>query len=140
VPKVLPNKITAQGWALAPIASATRPQRAPLTVILGGKKMPGTEDGPGPFAGATIGAALGWRPPTCGSGQPDLAAARPQGYRPKERDMAAAPESGSSPTSSPRPGPGGGARLSHVSPLDDLASPASVRANRPALGVPEARP
>jgi hypothetical protein len=42
----LPNKITAQGWALAPIASATRPQGAPLTVILGGKRMPGTEDGP----------------------------------------------------------------------------------------------
>jgi hypothetical protein len=45
---VLPGKITAQGWALAPIASATRPQGAPLTVILGGKRMPGTEDGPGP--------------------------------------------------------------------------------------------
>lgn len=44
---VLPNKITAQGWALAPIALATRPQGAPLTVILGGKRMPGTEDGPG---------------------------------------------------------------------------------------------
>src|SRR5580658_7887913 len=45
---VLPGKITAQGWALAPIASATRPQGAPLTVILGGKRMPGTEDGPYP--------------------------------------------------------------------------------------------
>jgi hypothetical protein len=45
---VLPSKITAQGWALAPIALATRPQEAPLTVILGGKRMPGTEDGPGP--------------------------------------------------------------------------------------------
>jgi hypothetical protein len=45
---VLPNKITAQGWALAPIALATRPQGAPLTVILGGKRMLGTEDGPGP--------------------------------------------------------------------------------------------
>ena len=52
---VLPGKITAQGWALAPIAVATRPQGAPLTVILRGKRMPGTEDGPGPvFAGAAI--------------------------------------------------------------------------------------
>ena len=53
--------------------------------------------------------------------------------------MAAAPESDSSPASSPL-GPGGGARLSYASPLDDLASPASVRAIRPALAVPEARP
>ena len=30
----LPRKITAQGWARAPIASATRAQRAPLTVNL----------------------------------------------------------------------------------------------------------
>jgi hypothetical protein len=46
--RVLPGKITAQGWALTPIASATRPQGAPLTVILGGKRMPGTEDGQAP--------------------------------------------------------------------------------------------
>ena len=45
---VLPNKITAQGWALAPIALATRPEGAPLTATLGGKRMLGTEDGPGP--------------------------------------------------------------------------------------------
>ena len=42
---VLPGKITAQGWALAPIAVATQPKGAPLTVILCGKRMPGTEDG-----------------------------------------------------------------------------------------------
>jgi hypothetical protein len=72
---VLPNKITAQGWVLAPIAWATRPQGAPLTVILGGKRMPGTEDGPGPVWQARgIGAALRRGLPTCGSG-----AARPGG-------------------------------------------------------------
>jgi hypothetical protein len=31
---VLPGKITAQRWALAPIAWATRPQGAPLTMTL----------------------------------------------------------------------------------------------------------
>jgi hypothetical protein len=45
---VLPGEVAAQGWALAPIAVATRPQGAPLTVTLGGKRMPGTEDGPDP--------------------------------------------------------------------------------------------
>jgi hypothetical protein len=34
---IFPGKITAQGAALAPIAVATRPQGAPLTVILTGK-------------------------------------------------------------------------------------------------------
>jgi hypothetical protein len=32
-----------QGWRGAP--SETRPEGAPLTVVLGGKRMPGTEDG-----------------------------------------------------------------------------------------------
>ncbi len=81
---VLPGKITAQGWALAPIAVATRPQGAPLTVILGGKRMPGTEDGPGPFCRREESAQRygGDRRPA-EAGQPDLAAARPAGYRPK---------------------------------------------------------
>jgi len=38
---IFPGKITAQGAALAPIAVATRPQGAPLTVILTGKTMRG---------------------------------------------------------------------------------------------------
>jgi hypothetical protein len=55
---VMPGKIIAQGWALALIAVATRPKGAPLTVILRGKRMPGTEDGPRPgLTGAVIGAA-----------------------------------------------------------------------------------
>jgi hypothetical protein len=55
---VLPGKITAQGWALAPIAVATRPTGSPLTVILPGNRMPGMEDGLRPgLAGAVIGAA-----------------------------------------------------------------------------------
>ena len=37
-----PGKIAAQGAALAPIAVATRPQGAPLTVILTGKTMRGS--------------------------------------------------------------------------------------------------
>ena len=46
--EVLPGKITLKGGAVfAP--SQTRPEGAPLTVILRGKRMPGTEDGPGPF-------------------------------------------------------------------------------------------
>jgi len=138
---VLPNEITAQGWALAPIALATRPQGAPLTVILAGKRMPGTEDGPGRSCrrdhrrSVTAGTAdLRKR------GSPAWRRRRaPQGHRPKGRDMAAAPESGSSPTR-PRLVPGDGARLSHASPLDDFASPACVRATGPARGVPKARP
>jgi hypothetical protein len=35
-----------QGWRAAP--SKTRPEGAPLTVILYGERMTGTEDGPGP--------------------------------------------------------------------------------------------
>ena len=41
---IFPGKITAQGAALAPIAVATRPQGAPLTVILTGN----LEDGKTP--------------------------------------------------------------------------------------------
>jgi hypothetical protein len=44
--EVLPRKVSAQGLALAPIALATRPEGAPLTVTLRGERMPGTEDGP----------------------------------------------------------------------------------------------
>ena len=139
---VLPDKVTAQGWALAPIASATRPQGAPLTVILGGKRMPGTEDGPySVWQVRGIGAALRRGPPTCGKrGSPTWRRRRaPQGYRPKGRDMPAAPESGSSPTSSP-------ALVLAVVPVSVTHSrsmtsrPACVRATGPALGVPEARP
>ena len=39
---LFPGKIAAQGAALAPIALATRPQGAPLTVILTGKTMRGS--------------------------------------------------------------------------------------------------
>ena len=100
---VLPGKITAQGWALAPIAVATRPQGAPLTVILGGKRMPGTEDGPGPSQVQPSTQRYGGDRRSAEAGQPDLGRRRraPQGYRPKGRDMAAAPESDSSPASSP---------------------------------------
>jgi hypothetical protein len=64
---VLPGKITLKGGACA--IRRTRPQGAPLTVILGGKRMPGTEDGPGPdYAGAGIGAPLRRVLPACGSG------------------------------------------------------------------------
>lgn len=52
--------------------------------------------------------------------------------------MAAAPEPDSSPHR-PRFGPGGGARLSHTSPLDDIAVPARDPGLSPALGVPKAR-
>jgi hypothetical protein len=95
------------------------------------------EDGARPFAGATIDAALRRGPLTLRKRGSPTGRRRPQGFRPKGRDMAAAPESDSSPT--PRSGPGGGARLSHASPLDDLASPAWCRATGPALGVPKAR-
>jgi hypothetical protein len=75
----------------------------PLTVILGGKRMPGTEDGPCPaWQARGIGAALRRGPPTCGSGPSDLAAAaRPAGLPPEGARLAAAPESDSSPTISP---------------------------------------
>jgi hypothetical protein len=64
-----------QGWRLRHRA-ATRPQGAPLTVILRGERMPGTEDGPSTdFAAAVIDAALRRVPQTCGSGAADLAAA-----------------------------------------------------------------
>jgi hypothetical protein len=53
--------------------------------------------------------------------------------------MAEALQSDRSPTSPPL-GPGGGARPSHASQLDNLTSAASVRAICQALGVPEARP
>ena len=138
---VLPGKITAQGWALAPIALATRPQGAPLTVILSGKRMPGTEDGPGPVCRhEALSLRYGGHRRPAEAGQPDLAAAaRPQGYRPKGRDMAAAPSRTAAPPALPL-GPGGGARLSHASLLDDFASPCRVRAISPPLGVPKARP
>jgi len=90
---VLPGKITAQGWSLAPIASATRPQGAPLTVILGGKRMPGTEGGQPGLAGARHRRSV-----TAGTadlrkrGSPAWRRRRaPQGYRPKGRDMSAGP-------------------------------------------------
>src|ERR1017187_8738460 len=72
-------------------------------MVLPGKRMPGTEDGLGPFyrrdhrGSVTAGTAdLRKR------GSPTWRRRRaPQGYRPKGRDMAAAPESDSSPASSP---------------------------------------
>ena len=139
---VLPNKIIAQGWALAPIASATRPQGAPLTVILGGKRMPGTEDGPGlVWQARGIGAALRRGLPTCGSGaaRPGGGVA-PAGLPPEGARHGRRPGVGQQPHQLPRSGPGGGARLSHASPLDEFTSPACVRATGPALGVPKARP
>jgi hypothetical protein len=54
---VLRLKITAQGWRLRHRRNDA-PEGAPFTVILRGKRMVGTEDGPRPvFAGAAIGAA-----------------------------------------------------------------------------------
>jgi hypothetical protein len=72
---VLPGKITAQGWALAPIAVATRPEGAPLTVILCGKRMPGTEDGQAQHCRRSHQRSVTAGTATCGSVQPDLAAA-----------------------------------------------------------------
>jgi hypothetical protein len=72
-----------------------------LTVILGGKRMPGAEDGPRPdFAGAAIEAPLRRVLPACGSGQPTWRRRRaPQGFRPQGRDVAAASESDCAPLS-----------------------------------------
>jgi hypothetical protein len=53
--------------------------------------------------------------------------------------MAAAPESDSSPANSPARSWRWCPPRSRI-PLDGFASPASVRATGPALGVPEARP
>ena len=89
--------------ALCAIALATRPEGAPLTVILRGERMPGTEDGPRPdFAGAFIDAALRRVPPTCGSGPADLAAAaRPSGLPPERARHGRRPGVGQWPTASP---------------------------------------
>jgi hypothetical protein len=110
-------------------------------MVLRGKRMPGTEDGSGPLSQARpLGQRYGGDRRPAGTGQPDLAAAaRPAGLPPEGRDMAAALEWGSSPAGSPA-WSWRGARLSHASPLDDLASPAWSRAAGPALGVPKARP
>jgi hypothetical protein len=97
---VLPGKVTAQGWALAPIATTTRPEGSPLTVVLRGKRMPGTEDGPGLiFAGAVIGAALRRVPPACGKwggrpgggGAPVRASAREGATWPRPKSDSAPP-------------------------------------------------
>jgi hypothetical protein len=96
---VLPGQITAQGWALAPIAVATRPEGAPLTVILRGKRMPGAEDGSGPVFQARPSRQRygGYRRPA-GAGQSTWRRRRArQGFRPRGRDMAAARESDSGP-------------------------------------------
>jgi hypothetical protein len=54
---VLPGKIPLKGGAVfAP--SQTRPEGAPLNVILRGERMPGTEDGLGPLCRRGIDAAL----------------------------------------------------------------------------------
>jgi hypothetical protein len=75
------------------------------------------------------------------AGRPGLAAAaRPAGLPPEGARHGRRPGVGQQPHQLPRSGPGGGTRLSHAFLLDDLASPASVRAIRPALGVPKARP
>ena len=71
---VLPGKITLKGGACA--IRRTRPQGAPLTVILSGKRMPGTEDGQGPLLQARSSTQRngGDRRPA-EAGQPGLAAA-----------------------------------------------------------------
>jgi hypothetical protein len=69
-----------------------------LTVILRGERMPGTEDGPGPvFAAAIIDTAYGGYRRPAGAGQPTWRRRARQGFRPRGRDMAAAPESNSGP-------------------------------------------
>jgi hypothetical protein len=72
---VLPNKITAQGGRLRHPKDAT--VGSALTVILGGKRMPGTEDGLGPLQARPSRQRYGgYRPAK--AGQLDLAAvARP---------------------------------------------------------------
>src|ERR1019366_5846934 len=111
-------------------------------MVLPGKRMPGTAGGLGPFyrrdhrGSVTAGAAALRK-----RGSPTWRRRHaPQGYRPKGRDMAAPPESDSSPASSPAlvlavvP-----VSVTHP-PLDDFASTARSRAAGPALGVPKARP
>ncbi len=100
---VLPSKITAQGWALAPIAVATRPQGAPLTVILGGKRMPGTEDGPGPLQARPSTQRYGGDRRPAEAGQPGLAAAaRPAGLPPEGARHGRRPGVGQQPNQLPR--------------------------------------
>jgi hypothetical protein len=120
-----------------------QPQGAPLTVILGRKRMPGTEDGPGPaFAGRDYRRSV-----TAGTadlrkrGSPTLAAAAcPAGLPPEGARHVRRPLSRAVAPPAPPLGPGGDAHLSHASALDDFASPACVRAIGPARGVPKARP
>ena len=107
--------------ALAPIAVATRPQGAPLTVILGGKRKPGTEDGPGPLQARPSRQRYGGdrRPAEAGSPtwrrrRARRATARRSATWPSPRSRTVAPPA-------PRFGPGGGARLGAHPPLDDLA-------------------
>ena len=45
------------GWPIPSMRTSRRAAGAPFTVIWNGERMPGTEDGQAPFAGATIGAA-----------------------------------------------------------------------------------
>ena len=89
-----------QGWAPAPIAMATRSQGAPLTVILRGDRMPGTEDGARPVLQARSSTQRnGGLHRPAGARQPTWRRRRArQGYRPKGRDMAAAPGVGRWPT------------------------------------------
>ena len=137
---VLPGKITAQGWALAPIASATRPQGAPLTVILGGKRMPGTEDGLGPLQARPSTQRYGGDRRPAEARQPDLAAAaRPAGLPPEGARHGRRPRVGHSPASSPAWSWRWCPSRSRI-PVDDLASLPASGAIRPALGVPKARP
>ena len=74
-----------------------------MTVILRGKRMPGTEDGPGPvWQARVIGQRYGGYRLPAGAGRPTWRRRRArQGFRPRGRDMAAAPESASSPAISP---------------------------------------
>ena len=90
-------------------------------MILGGKRMPGTEDGLGLSCRHDhLGSVTAGTADLRERGSPTWRRRRPQGFRPKGRDMSAAPEPDSSPAAPPL-GPGGGARLSHASPLDDFA-------------------
>ena len=98
--QVLPGKITAQGWALAPIALATRPQGAPFTVILGGERMPGAWRTARPaLAGAVIAGAYGGDRLPCGCG---ASARRRRARRASARKGAA----GRRPRRRPAPFPG----------------------------------
>ena len=111
-----------------------------MTVILRGKRMPGTEDGPGPIlqvrsSGQRNG---GYRLPADAGRPTGGGPARPQGFRPKGRGVAATPESDSSPCPFSAHGlvP---VSVTHSRSMTPQLLPA-IQPTGPDGGVPEVRP